>query len=426
MSARPPVFVMNLYYTGIGIARNLDRLGVDVFGLSSESDAPGMRSRFFRHVYTVPNSRDEPRALHERLMQIRQEHALAPVIFPTRDADVLFLHDYADPLSQYYCLPPSREAAALLMDKLRLAALAQERDIAVPKTALCSSEADLERVGAEFAFPLVIKPQMAEQWRRRGAWEEVGARKAILVDTPAQLRDEYRKVAAVSQEVLLQEYVAGEDSDIVVCCCCIGRDGRWLGHFTEKKLRQNPPLFGTGCLVEATPVPEIIEPSRRLLEACRYSGLAEVEFKRDRASGRFVLIEVNPRHWDQHELGRLVGVNLTRIAYEDWLGLVPEPCLPDADTARRPPRWIAEKEALFLIARNTTRKLAAEGARGGTIASRARILKAAVAEVFDIFFRKPRLFSILSSRDPVPGVIFCSRLFRETVRLAARNLQKHS
>lgn len=425
MSARPPVFVMNLYYTGIGIARNLDGLGVDVFGLSSESDAPGMRSRFFRHVYTVPNSRDEPQALCERLTHIRQEHVLAPVIFPTRDADVLFLHNYADPLSRHYCLPPSREAARLLMDKLRLAELAQERNIAVPKTALCGSEADLKRAGAEFAFPLVIKPQMAEQWRGRGAWEEVGARKAILVETPAQLRDEYRKVAAVSKEVLLQEYVAGEDSDIVVCCCCIGRDGRWLGHFTGKKLRQNPPLFGTGCLVEATPVPEIIEPSRRLLEACGYSGLAEVEFKHDRASGRFVLIEVNPRHWDQHELGRLVGVNLTRIAYEDWIGLAPDPCLPDVGSARRP-RWIAEKEALFLIAKNTTRKLAAERVRSGSIASRARILKAAVAEVCDIFFRKPRLFSILSSRDPVPGVIFCSRLLRETVRLAARNLQRHS
>jgi predicted ATP-grasp superfamily ATP-dependent carboligase len=415
---------MNLYYTGIGIARNLDGLGMDVFGLSAEPDAPGMRSRFFRHVYAVPSSRDEPRALYERLMQIRQEHALAPVVFPTRDADVLFLHDHTDPLTGLYCLPPSREAASLLMDKLRLAALAQECDIAVPKTALCSSEVELERAAAVFAFPLVIKPRMAEEWRRRGAWEEVGARKAILVDTLAQLRDEYRKVAAVSREVLLQEYVAGEDSDIVVCCCCIGRDGRWLGHFTGKKLRQNPPLFGTGCLVEATPVPEIIEPSRSLLEACRYSGLAEVEFKRDRASGRFVLIEINPRHWDQHELGRLVGVNLTRIAYEDWIGLLPEPCLPDVGTRR--PRWIAEREALFLIARNTARKLAGEGARGGSIGSRARILKAALAEVFDIFFRKPRLFSILNSRDPVPSVIFCSRLFLETIRLAARTLQRHT
>jgi D-aspartate ligase len=425
MSARPPVFVMNLYYTGIGIARNLDGLGVDVFGLSAEPDAPGVRSRFLRDVYTVPNSRDEPRALSERLMEIRQEHALAPVIFPTRDADVLFLHEYADLLSGHYCLPPSRDAARLLMDKLLLAALAHECDIAVPKTALCSSEVDLEQAAAEFAFPLVIKPRMAEEWRSRGAWEKVGARKAIPVDTPAELRDEYRKVAAVSREVLLQEYVAGEDSDIVVCCCCIGRDGRWLGHFTGKKLRQNPPLFGTGCLVEATPVPEIIEPSRHLLEACRYSGLAEVEFKHDRASGRFVLIEVNPRHWDQHELGRLVGVNLTRIAYEDWIGLVPEPCLPDVYTARRP-RWIAEQEALYLIARNTARKLAAARARGATIASQAGILKAAVAEAFDIFCSKPRLFSILSSRDPIPGLIFCSRLFRETVRLAARTLQRHS
>jgi len=40
-----------------------------------------------------------------------------------------------------------------------------------------------------------------------------------------------------------------------------------------------------------------------LLRACGYAGLAEVELKRDSKTGAFQLIEVNPRHWDQHELG---------------------------------------------------------------------------------------------------------------------------
>src|SRR5580765_3956837 len=61
----PPVFVMNTYSTGIGIARNLHGRGVDVYGLSSEADAPGVRSRFFKGIYPVPNGRDEPRALCE-------------------------------------------------------------------------------------------------------------------------------------------------------------------------------------------------------------------------------------------------------------------------------------------------------------------------------------------------------------------------
>ena len=221
MSDQPPVFVMNLYYTGIGIARNLHRLGVGVFGLSSERDAPGMQSRFLRRVYMVPNGRDQPQALYERLMEIRPEHTLSPVIFPTRDIDVMFLHDYADALRAHYRLPPLGDGLSVLMDKLRLAAVAREQRIAVPRTELCRSEADVERVIASFSFPIVIKPRIALQWRQAGAWQKVGGRKAILVDNPDQLWDEYRNVATVSNEVLLQEYIAGEDSDIVVCCCYV-------------------------------------------------------------------------------------------------------------------------------------------------------------------------------------------------------------
>src|SRR5262245_52484237 len=93
-AALPPVFVMNTYYTGLGIARNLHGSGIEVYGLSSEADAPGVRSRFFKGIYQVPNGRDEPEALCQRLLELRRHHDQAPVIFPTRDFDVMFLQNH--------------------------------------------------------------------------------------------------------------------------------------------------------------------------------------------------------------------------------------------------------------------------------------------------------------------------------------------
>src|SRR5690349_25151777 len=110
----PPVFVMNTYYTGIGIGRNLRGRGVDVYGLSSEADAPGVRSRFFKAIYTVPNGRDEPEALCERLVELRRHHQVAPVIFPTRDFDVLFLQKYQQSLSSLYRLPQNASVECFL------------------------------------------------------------------------------------------------------------------------------------------------------------------------------------------------------------------------------------------------------------------------------------------------------------------------
>ena len=104
-STFPPVFVLNVYYSGMGIARNLHGLGIPVYGLSSEADAPGMTSRFFEKIYKVPNGRDEPNALRHKLLEICKEHDEAPVIFPTRDFDVLFLNEYRNELGGFYRLP---------------------------------------------------------------------------------------------------------------------------------------------------------------------------------------------------------------------------------------------------------------------------------------------------------------------------------
>src|SRR5688572_12612222 len=131
----PPVLVMNLHYTGIGIGRSLHPLGIPVDGLSAEDDAPGARSRWFRRVHQVPHGRVAPEALCEKLLAIRRHYDDAPVIFPTGDADVLFLAEFAHRLEPHYRLPPGRDALPRLMDKASLAATAELHDIETPKTA---------------------------------------------------------------------------------------------------------------------------------------------------------------------------------------------------------------------------------------------------------------------------------------------------
>src|SRR5437763_665357 len=94
VAARPPVFVLNPYYTGIGIARSLRGTGVRVVALTSEADAPGVRSRAFDAVERVPNGRDDPRGLCDALIRLARGLPQRPVIFPTRDFDVIFLAEH--------------------------------------------------------------------------------------------------------------------------------------------------------------------------------------------------------------------------------------------------------------------------------------------------------------------------------------------
>jgi predicted ATP-grasp superfamily ATP-dependent carboligase len=61
--------------------------------------------------------------------------------------------------------------------------------------------------------------------------------------------------------------------------------------------------------VETIEKPEIEEAATRFLQSIRYSGLAEVEFKYDERDGRYKLLDVNPRVWTWHTLGRKAGID---------------------------------------------------------------------------------------------------------------------
>jgi D-aspartate ligase len=414
MALQPPVFVMNPYYSGLGIARSLRGCGVPVYGLASERDAPGARSRYFHKVYEVPNGRDEPERLHERLLKIRATHSQRPVLFPTRDFDVVFLHDYRDALAVAYLLPQPRHSPILrMMDKAELAAVASAEGIPTPKTVVCGSSEELARHIPALQFPVVVKPRFAYQWRLKGLWKSVGSAKAILVHSPDELRACYQRLANLSPEVLLQEYVAGSDSDIVICGCYVDRKGMLLGHFTGRKVRQSPPLVGTGCIVEAAEVRGVVPLSLRLLRAFGYAGLAEIEFKFDQRSGRLYLIEVNPRHWDQHELGTLVGVNLSWIAYRDIAGMGVAPSMP-AYPSGAAYRWIAERELIQGAVRRLVRQLAA------TPGSKARLqaVRGTLREVVSALGHKT-IYGLMRLQDPLPGILMWLGLLRDAIRAVA-------
>jgi predicted ATP-grasp superfamily ATP-dependent carboligase len=346
-------------------------------------------------------------------MQIRKQHDQAPVVFPTRDFDVLFLHRYREQLGGLYRLPD--DGAFRILDKMALAKTAIENGVSVPATVACSSVDEIERAADELQFPLVLKPRSAHQWRCKDAWEKVGSRKAILARSADELRREYSRIATVNAEVLVQEFISGEETDIVVCCCYIGGEGQLAACFTARKLRQNPPVFGTGCAVEIADIPEIVPIATRLLQGCGYTGLAEVEFKHDRATGKFYLIEVNPRHWDQHQLGNLVGVNLTWTAYNDMIGNIAVPQNPVYEG--RKCRWIAEAETLMLIVRNayvqssTIRNKPKFRMRSRFLAYAAALRTALAESIF--LLRGRKIFATFSGRDPLPGLNLCLRGVRD-------------
>lgn len=340
----PPVLIMNMFYSGLAIARDLAGTGVKVIGLSADRNAYGNFTRFCE-VRQTPDSQSEPEQLAKYLQSVADELEGA-VIFPTRDADVVFLDRYRDELKSYRISIPPRDSLPRVLDKASLVEAAKTAGVPAPKTMVVRNTGDVERVGPEVGFPCVVKPVSSYQWRGAGKWEAVGCRKAFRAESVEELREEYSRVSQVNPEVLVQEWIPGSTRDIAIMGGYFGAGSEALGYFCARKLVQEPDDFGTGCVVQNVDLREIVEPSIRLCKSLGYRGMAEIEYKRDERTGEYKLIEINTRHWDWHQLGHMSGLNLTRVAYTDLTGHK-----LDAHTVEHPGgKWVAEDTLLLYSA----------------------------------------------------------------------------
>ena len=379
--------VMNLFYTGRGIARSLGERGVPVVGLSAHRGSYGNFTRYAKTIRCA-DSQGDPETLRAELIALGQRLGRRSVLFPTRDHDLVFLDRFREELEPYFSLVlPSHAALDRCLNKWDTYLAATRAAIPTPKTWLVEHLDELRKVADAVHYPCVLKPLAAHHWRAGNNWNLVGARKAIGIASRDQLFAEYAGTARADRRVLVQELIPGTDECLVVAACYIDRASRFLGGFNTQKVVQSPPTFGTGCIVRTADRPELFERTIRLLRAMGFHGIAEVEYKWDASDREYKLIEVNPRPWDQHRLGTACGVDLVYLAYSDHAGAP----IPDMPRQFRPSMWIAEDDFLLSVLRLLWRREPGLGA----------LLRQA---------RGKKQYAIWSAGDPLPSLVYVSTL----------------
>jgi D-aspartate ligase len=384
----PPAFVMNLFYTGLGIARSLGERGIPVVGLSSRR---GVYGNFSRYATTMlcPDSREEPEALATFLIEAGRKLGVRAVIFPTRDDDLLFLDRFRAELEPYFsAVTAGTEPLQACLDKWQTAVWAERAGVPAPKSWLLRQRQDVQEIAQQATYPCVVKPLSAHYWRRGDNWRLVGACKAIAVGSAAELITVYHAIARADERALVQEMIPGGDENLLITACYMDRQSRWVAGFNIRKLVQVPEQLGTGCIVESVNRPDLFAPAERLLHAMGFSGLAEVEFKWDARDDQYKLIEVNPRPWDQHRLGKACGVDVIYAAYCEHAGL-PAPDFPEPVAGGK---WIAEDTFVTAVLRMLWRR----DRRLGFLFSMAR---------------GKRIYAIWSWKDPLPLIVYLFKDF---------------
>ncbi len=341
-----PVVVLNTHHSGLAVARDLGPLGVRVIGVTAVDEFPGNQSRWLEYR-KAPDSLTQPPELLAFLLRLCDELGRRPVLLPTRDHDINFIEGHRAALDERFRIPMLDPLSLdRILNKEVLAADASSAGIPTPRTVIIRKPGEMVNA-RELRFPCICKPVYASQWRKAGIWEAVGRQKALRLDTYGALERYYSAFCELDPLVTVQEWIEGNEEDLLIFGSYCDSDHRVLASFTARKRLQYPPLAGTGIVVEALPLPELIEPSVGLLRRVRFRGISEIEYKRDRRDGRIYLIEINPRHWDQHGLGTRVGVNLSEALYRDVTGQASVAMQQDP----RSMLWIAEAEYARHVAR---------------------------------------------------------------------------
>jgi len=239
-----------------------------------------------------------------------REQCQGAVLIPTDDEQVRGLAEHYDEVAKVYRyagLP--WHSYQRVYDKRLAYALALELGLATPRTYVPRAAAPLPPEG-ELGYPFVVKPAFKREFSL------ACKRKAVAVNTNSELQHLlsgwFSKVPV--EQFVYQEFIPG-DGENQWSYCGFFVEGKPVAAFTAIRRRQKPPDFGrSSTFVISQHNGEVESESLRLIAALRYTGLAEVEWKRHKHTGKLLFLELNGRCWGWHSLASQVVGNLPLIA----------------------------------------------------------------------------------------------------------------
>ena len=276
-----------IHHGAVAIARTLGRLGVPVYAVVEDNYTPLALSRHVTKAFvweTWPGDRD---AFLDAMARIGEKIGRQTVLFPIDDLSAVFAAENADALGRWFLLPRGpQEAPRQLANKASLYAFCEKIGIPCARSLVPRSKADVVEFAERVSFPVVVKAN--DQWRLLS--DRLIA--TVIPDARALIDFYDRTPTDARSRMLLQEFIPGED---------------WIYHgysnsqtnfifgCTGRKLLSFPPATGSTALGVSLPNEQLRDQCAKLLAASAYSGIIDMDWRRDERDGQYKIFDCNPR-----------------------------------------------------------------------------------------------------------------------------------
>ena len=274
--------------SSVALHRSLGRRGIRTIAAADES-APSFRSRYCDETVLVPSPATDSDGYGEALQSLARRPDVL-TIAPMRELDVYLLARHRSELSPHVATPwPSFETLQTVHDRELLFEAARDAGVPVPETRLLSSVDD-------WAGEHVVKPRyafLAEEYvsdRSGGGTPDSASARFLEADDrpdPAALRSGF------GHDPHVQQYVRGPEYSFAA----MYDEGDVVATAQKRIIRGEKYYCGPSVYHEQVDIPELETVGTGLLDHLEWHGPADVDIVRDRETGEFKLLEVNPRFW---------------------------------------------------------------------------------------------------------------------------------
>lgn len=246
---------------------------------------------YFNHSFLLPYPSEGADYLLKNILKVHEEVGLNFII-PTLDSELynfLSIEEEINKCGIMTFLPAKEQLESC--SKINIGKLGERLSVSVPQNYILTKMDKLGTAVETIGFPLIVKGLFYEAYKSNNMNEVVG------------FVDKIRKKWGLP--VILQKYIDGEEYNI----SAVG-DGKgdYAGAVCMKKLYiTDKGKAWSGITIKDNSLLEIAE---RFFSSTRWRGPLELELIKDKNTGRYNILEVNPRFPAWIYLAKASGINL--------------------------------------------------------------------------------------------------------------------
>lgn len=279
---------------GTGIARSLKESGLPIrtIGLAYDSLEPGIYMDWVvdkSYLLPYPSGGSEP--FLERLEYIHRKEKI-DVVIPALDAELPLYINMQSHLKKMNIgiMIPTREMFRK-RSKEKLHEVAQQIEIAVPRSFVMNNIRELYRADEELGYPLMIKGPFYEAYK---------------VKNRSEAEQKFHDLAMKwGYPIIVQQFIVGQEYNLIGLSDGEGND---MGHVATKKM----VITSQGKIWTNISIKNdlIDQAAHRFVTAVQWCGGYELEMMVESKTNTLYLIEINPRFPAWVYMATGCGINL--------------------------------------------------------------------------------------------------------------------